>query len=261
VAPRLYFGDDGSAGSDAAWEWINRHRWDGWQLNLVRVEPWSGLPAEAVPLHPVAQWRDPGGTADRPGFVAVEHSSATADPRVLLDGLPDAAALVVGARGAGLLKALHLGSTCEWLMQDPAAPLFVIRRPVATERVLVCADGSHHADAAVAALAGMPWLPDCAVTVVGVDDGRSDAVAAVRAAADALAGAGAVNGRVLRPEPTDLFWNVRTLLFDAIDEEAPDLVVAGTRGLTGLERLRVGSVASALGRHAACNLLFARAEG
>jgi nucleotide-binding universal stress UspA family protein len=46
---------------------------------------------------------------------------------------------------------------------------------------------------------------------------------------------------------------------DFLRDESPDLVVMGTRGMTGLRKVLVGSVASAITHHAECSVLLARA--
>lgn len=90
--------------------------------------------------------------------------------------------MVVGRRGPGIAKALHLGSTAEWLMVHPPAPMVVARHGRTTLTTSVCHDGSPHADAAMAALCRMPWIDGVPVTIVSVDDGAMDVERTVRAA-------------------------------------------------------------------------------
>lgn len=250
--PRLVFGDDRSPGSEVCWGWIDAQRWPGWRLEVVTAHmPAAGppLPATETTLHPWSpeQPRVPSPTT---GFTVVEHLTAEADPRLALDRPADL--LAVGPRGPGLLKALHLGSTAEWLLEQPPAPLVMARLAAPVRTALVCHDGSEHAQAATEALARLPWTADVAVTVLAIDDGRVDAGAAIERAravlADRTAGfdASTVAGR-----PT-------ASIHDAIEGRRPDLVVLGTRGLTGLHRLRVGSTAGAVARSARCSVLVAR---
>ena len=49
-------------------------------------------------------------------------------------------------------------------------------------------------------------------------------------------------------------------LLRAIADTGADMVVLGTKGLTGWQRIRVGSTAGALVRRAECNMLVAAAE-
>jgi nucleotide-binding universal stress UspA family protein len=52
-----------------------------------------------------------------------------------------------------------------------------------------------------------------------------------------------------------------TRIVDHIEEHAPDLVVMGTKGLTGWRRLRLGSTASAVVHQTAGNVMVASAPG
>jgi nucleotide-binding universal stress UspA family protein len=255
------FADDGSAGADVAWLWLNNHGWPGWAVEVLMVRPVTAGPPpgpEAAQPHP---WQpdSPRRVFAESGLGEAVHLAADGDPRAVLGARTSTDLLVVGARGRGVWKALHLGSTTEWLLQCPPAPLVVVRRAGRTGRVLACVDGSPHAARAVRTLAGLPWLGRCSVTVLGVVEHDRDPAAAVEAAAGALSDRAAEVVTLLRaPGPMDVFGNVRVDLFDVMGSLAPDLVVLGTRGLTGLRRLRLGSTASAVAHHAPCTVLLAR---
>jgi nucleotide-binding universal stress UspA family protein len=166
---------------------------------------------------------------------------------------------VIGARGAGLLKALRLGSTAEWLIRCPGSPVVIARGEAQVRRVLVCVDGSGHARAAVEALAAMPWVTDTTVTVVAVVEAIGDARTEAVRAQELLQATGAdVDVVIVEPDILALTVNPRLSILHAIDDLRPDLVVLGTQGLTGLSRVLVGSVASAVAHQAPCSVLLAR---
>lgn len=245
----LVFGDDGSAEADVAWLWINCQHWEGWRLEVVEVElppPGPALPAERSSLHP---WNPP---VPRRAFVEsglreCSYLTAEADPRVVLSRPADL--LVIGPRGTGLLKSLHLGSTAEWLLAHPPAPLLVARHGREVRSVVVGVDGSPHAQRAVRRLAGLPWVQALTVVVLAVEDGRTDTAAATTWACELLAGVGA------RVRPRIVYGRPAHELLIAVDQERADLVVLGTRGLTGLARLNLGSTAGAVARSAPCSVL------
>jgi hypothetical protein len=56
------------------------------------------------------------------------------------------------------MKALNIGSTVESLLQCPNTPLLIARQSARMERILVCVDGSSHADAAVNLLNRFRWI-------------------------------------------------------------------------------------------------------
>jgi nucleotide-binding universal stress UspA family protein len=258
----LTFGDDRSAPADTAWGWITAHTWPGWVVDVVTITiPQRRSVASPLGFTELAPWDrpDPRLAPESCGFAAINHLAADNDPRVILGVKTRSDLVVVGPRGQGLLKALHLGSTAEWLMRCPNSPLLVVRQPVTTRSILACVDGSHDARAAVACLAAMPWIEGTSVTVLGVTQGLDDDAAAVPEAAAVLRAAGAaVTPLVVRPDPPDMAVNPRMAIFTVMEAEQPDLVVLGTSGLTGLARLWVGSVASAVARHAHCSVLLVR---
>jgi nucleotide-binding universal stress UspA family protein len=135
----------------------------------------------------------------------------------------------------------------------------IAREPVPGGPVLVCVDGSAHAGAAVGALVDVPWLPAARVVVLAVDCGDRSLTPVAHRTADRLVNAGArVDVVVSIPDDLDLTVNPRWTILDTIDRLRPDLVVLGTRGVSAIQRLWVGSVASAVVRHSTCSVLVAR---
>ena len=248
----VVFGDDLSPGADVAWLFVNTQRWPDWRLEVVTAQP-PTIPG--IVLSPdvttVRPWDPPHprtASADAQ-FGEVANLTAIGDARVVLSRASDL--LVIGPRGPGLLKALHLGSTADWLLLHPPAPLLIARHGHRVQRVVVCADGSPHADRVADVLAALPWTAETSVTVLVVDDGRVNVAAAVESVSRRLTPTGApVEVRVERGPTTATIHAV-------LAEAAPDLVALGTRGLTGLRRLRLGSTASAVARAAACSVLVA----
>jgi nucleotide-binding universal stress UspA family protein len=252
--PTVALGDDGTPAADVAWLWINNHAWPGWRLEVITAhQPPVGrvLPREQIEPHP---WQPPH---PRQPFAAaqfdeVANLTADADPRLALTRSVDL--LVIGPRGPGLLKSLHLGSTADWLLLRPPAPLAIIRHGRAVRSAVLCTDGSTHAARATEALCGLPWVSQLHVTVMAVVDGRADADVAAAAAAQQLQAVGAtVAVEVRAGKPTNL-------ILGHLEQTSPDLVVLGTKGLTGLPRLRLGSTAATVARAADCSVLVACAE-
>jgi nucleotide-binding universal stress UspA family protein len=265
MSTKLTFGDDQSPGADTAWGWITAHAWPTWTLDIITVKP-GGTKTDTSPLgyDELHDWtpEEPRDVPESCEFGDVHYRMAHHDPRVILGSCSDSTVIVVGPRGKGLMKVLHIGSTTEWLMQCPNSPLLIARKATQTRSVLVCIDGSTHADAAVEVLCNMPWLPGVAVTVLAVVE-RDNAIRDhARAAADHLKAAGAdVDIQIVIPDALSVATNPRITIYDFARGTQPDLIVLGTKGLTGLPRLRVGSVASAIARHSDCSVLLVRDRG
>ena len=252
---RLVFGDDGSPGADVAWLWINNHPWPGW-----RIEGWTGSSeppsASSWGTPPrVEAWKSPWGRAYLGDATAVDvaHFYADADPRLVLGEQENVDLLVVGV-GEHDLGSMWSGSTAEWLMRHPPAPLVIARSAAKARSVVWCVDGSRHAQRAMDAFLALPLAIGAHVRVLVVDDGRVD-VDAAAAAAQAFLEAQEGEASVERTDgkPT------RSILRYLAANDA-NLVVLGTKGLTGWRRLRVGSTAGAVVQHARCTALLACAE-
>jgi nucleotide-binding universal stress UspA family protein len=250
----VLFGDDGSGSSDVAFGWIDHQTWTGWRLQVLHADaPPFGKPLPEDEVAPHA-WDapNPRRPSDVAAFATVEHLLARADPRIALTTPADL--IVVGPRGHGMLKSLHLGSVSEWLLTNPPTPTVIARTATRVATVLVAHDGSHSADIAVQRFAALPWAASTSCTVVVAEDGRVHADTATTAARDALATAG------IEPEIVVHQGPATGALMGEIDRRRPDLVVLGTRGLTGMRRFSLGSTASAVARSAPCSVLVACAH-
>jgi nucleotide-binding universal stress UspA family protein len=256
---RITFGDDGSAGADTAWGWVTAQRWPGWTVDVIRVsDPDPRLESLYMhdPLHEIADPENPRTAPADVGLAGIRHLTTAFDRRVILEE-SEGDLLIVGARGRGVLKSMHLGSTVEWLMRTPRTPLVVARQAEPVRGVVACVDGSAHADTAVDVLARMPWLAGVTVSVLTVTDDEESAGDAVERAVARLAGAGATATAVAVPRAST--GGVKGTLLAAVEERDPDLVVLGTRGRTGLVRAVVGSVAGAVAQQVTCSVLLAHA--
>lgn len=249
------FGDDGSSEADAAWQWIDRQTWGGWRLDVLTAVPIEGgPPAPEVAKNHVWTPDNPRLPSSGAGFGEVRHLRAQEDPRIMLweaEGVT-----VIGPRGEGLWKSLSLGSTAEFLIAHPRTPLVVARNPTVVSHVLLAHDGSQHAIATREALCRMPWFRECKVTLLVVDDGRTDVADVIGKTTHFLDAEGGVTKVEVRRDE----GNPADAVLNAMDELNPDLVAMGTRGRTGLQRLYVGSTASAVARAAECSVLVFSAD-
>lgn len=248
--PKLVFADDGAAPSDVAWAWLTGHRWHGWVLETV-TERWTSVSgAELRPSRFVR--RAPPSDA---GFRSFSHRHETGDPRVFLDSQVDASLIVLGCHHRGHLAAMWAGSTAEWLLLRPPAPILLARHGFPTQSVAVCLDGGPHAQHALEAFLDMPWAAEVPAHLVSVDDGHVDVDGALAQAAETCSGRAALAGATALSGPP------KKAIVDFVRSRDVDLVVMGTRGLTGVRRMRTGSTVSATLKHSQANLLVAHDPG
>jgi len=253
---KILFGDDGSTSADAAWLWVNSHEWPGWDIDVLRAVGGSS-PPEA---RPVREFLRPE-VADH-----LHEQTVKEDPRFALHTRgKDYDLIVVGSKGRGLLKALHIGSTAEWLIDMPTAPTVIVRGGHRTQRVLLAHDGSRHAMAAERAILAMPWAAGLEVRVLSISDGTSDAQQVTDEARERLQGhVAAVDAVVVGPDDLEVFYRPRDVILRHVADWNPDLVAIGSRGMTRWESLneaalfRAGSTATGVANQATCSVLVAR---
>jgi nucleotide-binding universal stress UspA family protein len=208
--------------------------------------------------------------------------AAGAPHRVLVEAARTAGAdlMVVGATGSGPLAAELLGSTAERVARKAACPVLLARGelPVPPRRVLAPVDlsslsgdafrcGLHllaqlakEGEIEVRAVYALSFLEGLALQRRGEEPVSRDE--AERSAAEALQRFVLEN----RPEPplrvetAVLPGEARFEILDELKERAADLVVLGTHGRGGLDRLMLGSVAATVARKAPCSVLLISPE-
>jgi nucleotide-binding universal stress UspA family protein len=188
--------------------------------------------------------------------------------------------VVVGSHGRSAVGRLILGSVSTGVVKHATVPVLVVKAPFKPlNRVLVGVDGSSGARRAVDFMKEFPLPADAQILLLsvvhvpppfpGVSEGyyetleMSQALDALRkgaeagarraldAASDTLKPAHAVETRIASGPPA------RTLL-DLSGSLDSQLVVVGSRGLTGVERLLMGSVSLQLVLHSKTSVLVVR---
>ncbi|MFN3649449.1 MAG: universal stress protein [Armatimonadota bacterium] len=121
-------------------------------------------------------------------------------------------------------------------------------------RILYATDGSEQALAAARLLLALPPELDLTITVLTVAEapGSETAASAQRTTLEALGGGTAeLVTKIRNGKPA-------AEIVQEIEEDPPDMVALGSRGLGAVARFLLGSVAERVARHASCPVLVAR---
>jgi nucleotide-binding universal stress UspA family protein len=188
--------------------------------------------------------------------------------------------VVLGSHGLNALTRLLLGSTAQSVLRhapcsvEIVRPAFEGKARTAGEkmRILVATDGSEFAAAALQSIAGRPWPPGTEVKVISCPDyvtvvgeypyvspdqivqlnksTKGVAQETVETGAETLRKAGL---QVSADVPVARETPARAIL-DAAKEWNANLIVLGSHGRRGFDRLVIGSVSEAVALHAHCSV-------
>ena len=185
--------------------------------------------------------------------------------------------VVTGSRGRGQLHSMLLGSVAAEVASDAPCPVLVARGS-SVSRLLVATDGSGNANAipdrleafeifrgsrADAVAVSIPDGPAFEL-MVGLYTLGDERLASKRRElreqyqADADAMAQRLTAIGIPTTPHLRAGNPAREILAAAEEHGTDLIVTGSRGLSGLERMVLGSVARNVLIHARCSVLIMR---
>ena len=188
--------------------------------------------------------------------------------------------IVVGSRGRGPLSTMLLGSVSAEIV-DQAPCCVLVARGTEASRLLVATDGSDVARAipdllsALAAFRGatveaisIAPLPDRSFDLLGdvytlgtyrSDDDRQSRLDRHRHLAEEMAQH--LTERGIVATASVLAGDAAHEIIAAAHRRGTDLIVTGTRGMHGVERVILGSVARNVLLHAPCSVLVVRSSG
>ncbi|HLJ54765.1 MAG TPA: universal stress protein [Chthonomonadaceae bacterium] len=179
--------------------------------------------------------------------------------------------IVIGSRGMSGWPALLLGSVSEGVARHAPCPVLVVRgQPWGFHRFVLAVDGSEGSRRA--ARAGLAMAKGCSAQVSVLNIVPVNKTVPQATTEEIMPDTDAVRVQnSIRCEIDELARQVRIdcrfiqdvghpaeRLIDYSEKHRADLIVVGSRGLGGFQRMLLGSVSSSVLHHARCSVLVAR---
>ncbi len=270
---RILVPTDGSGPANAALEYAGEiAAVEQVTVHILYVVDPSADPDDAD--DPIADSRDWAGETGSPIIEEVE----TGEPRdaILKSAVEhDVDAIVMGTRGRRGVGRLLLGSVTEGVIRDAEVPVLVVRgdsevrRPYPIETIVVPTDGSAHAEVALERALTIASHHDATVHILsivdvapaGIEDQNDLRLDRLERFARRVVDEGverATNAGV-ETEVTVTYGSTHQKIRTYTDAVDADLLVMGTHGRSGLDRLLLGSVTERVLRTATTPVLTVRA--
>jgi len=271
---KILVATDGSKSAERAVAAAAELPWpEGSEVRVISVvDPLEGMP-ETIAAHRARSEKvlaDARARAEKGGLPASSSLVVGRPARAILDAASDwgAGVIVVGARGLGAVRGFLVGSVSSAVARAAACSVLVVKGEVRTPiRAVMAVDGSNEARAAARRLAAVR-APRNAVTIVRVVELPQVKTLGLlpRSIAGAIKAEIARASEEVRKEAErevrevagmfrDAGWKAEAVVRSGVpsDEVAAAarkasawLVAVGPRGVTGLERLLLGSVTERL---------------
>jgi nucleotide-binding universal stress UspA family protein len=201
--------------------------------------------------------------------------------------------IFIGARGLSAVTRFLLGSVAQAVLRTAPCSVEVVRQVASNGspsgegmKIVLGTDGSEFSCKAVCSVGKRPWPPGSQVRIVSVPEfvGREAIAAASLSDADyserlldelsevareragnAIAEASSIlrnSGLAISETPEEMpVGDPRTTLLDEANSWAADLIVVGSHGRRGFNRLLLGSVSESVALHAHCSVEVVRQGG
>jgi nucleotide-binding universal stress UspA family protein len=193
--------------------------------------------------------------------------------------------LIVGSHGGSAVARFLLGSVAQHVLRTAPCSVEIVRTnahgaPLARKglKILLATDGSKCSAAAIRSVAKRPWPTGTSVKLISVvspyipvadiatgffySEQAVGAVEAVEKAARSRAAEAIAEGREILSESTfariersePLMGSPKAVIVDEAAEWGADMVVVGSHGWRGVDRLMMGSVSESVALHARCSV-------
>jgi nucleotide-binding universal stress UspA family protein len=265
-------------------------------LSVVDMGSWEGLPTLLEDAKHAAQTQVEKATnqLNHPGYEVFSEVQLGYPKKSISDFAREwkADLVMVGSRGLGAVSRFFLGSVAQAVLRSAPCSVEIVR-PASVDgpassrgmKILFATDGSECSEIAAHSVANRPWTADTEIKIVCVrellvlenaatvsspcsvypqsllneilEDARKRAKKAVSQARHILTS----KGLKVCDGPVTPVGDARALLLDESRAWSANLIVLGSHGRHGFDRLALGSVSESVALYADCSVEIIRGKG
>jgi nucleotide-binding universal stress UspA family protein len=280
---------------------VARRPWpSGTTACVLHIIDWLQLPSSASLIQAVKQSADVlvKSASDKLGKAGLQATAKVLEghPRIAVAEYAKewgANLVLVGSHGASGLVRFLLGSVAHAALRRSPCSVEIVRRPALDSatastamKLLIGTDGSDCSMDAVRSVAQRPWPPSSQMRVISVVPlivpfaetislpvapiyPPPDVIDAIEKQARGRAEEAVARARQILSEArikaveTELLLvgDARQVILDRAKDWGADLIVVGSHGYRGLDRLMLGSVSESVAMHAHCSVEVIRESG
>lgn len=193
--------------------------------------------------------------------------------------------IITGSHGDSKTRRYVLGSVAAGVLRDAPCSIEIVRprkSPDAPRKILLATDGSDSSERAVQSVASRPWAAGVEVRVLSavelivptgyalfeppnidttvLETAREQAMKHAQKAIDSAREVLNAAGLATSESISVLLDPPKTIILNEAAEWGADMIVAGSHGRHGIDRLLLGSTSEAVASHAGCSVEVIRGQ-
>lgn len=172
----------------------------------------------------------------------------------------DADLLIVGSKGEGPWRRLLVGSVADGLKNSVSRSVLIAKSAEAPTRILAAVDGSRESMRAAQAAADLAQAFGADLTFLSVLPDRGRKLVSRKRMHEIADLESRFRVGEVRPRLKALFGRAAETIVSTAQQQGAELIVMGSRGLTGLRTVVPGGVSNRVAHAASCSVLLVKTE-
>ncbi|UCE16586.1 MAG: universal stress protein [Candidatus Bathyarchaeota archaeon] len=168
--------------------------------------------------------------------------------------------VVMGNRGETEAEVFSLGSVAEKVSRHAECPVLIVKQKTKLSKILVAIDGSESADKALEHAVQLAKKNKAKMTLLNVQESRIFGLKpeVTKEIGERILSSARAKVRGVEFNTQLESGNLAETIIEIAEKGNYDLIVVGSRGLSGVKRFFLGSISDDVSHHAKCSVLIVR---